>query len=198
MTLTWALAFLLQNPNALSKAREELDNNVGLLREVEESDIRNLPYLQAIVKETLRIHPAGPLAAPHHALEDCRINGYHIPAGSTIMFNLWKIHHDPRVWPEPEKFQPERFLDSAYGQMDVRGNHFELIPFGSGRRICPGINFALQVLHLTLARILHGFEIEIEKGTSVDMSVSKGVMMRKKGPLEILMAPRFPSGFYSH
>ncbi|KAF3435940.1 hypothetical protein FNV43_RR23032 [Rhamnella rubrinervis] len=135
--------------HALKRAQEELDLVVGKERWVEDTDIKNLVYLQAIVKETLRLYPPGPLAAPHEAMEDSNVCGYNVQKGTRLFVNVWKLHRDPNFWPDPEVLLPERFLTSQTG-IDASGLHFEFIPFGSGRRACPGINFAFQVIHLTL------------------------------------------------
>ncbi|KAK3231503.1 hypothetical protein Dsin_003384 [Dipteronia sinensis] len=183
-TLTWAVSLLLNNPHMLKKAQEELDQLVGMERQVNESDIKNLVYLQAIIKETLRLYPAGPLLGPREAMEDCTVNGYRVAAGTRLIVNVWKIQRDPRVWTNPSAFQPERFLTS-HPHVDVRGQQFELIPFGSGRRSCPGASFALQVLHLTLARLLHGFDISTPLiDQPVDMTESPGLTIPKATPLE--------------
>ncbi|XP_071728218.1 cytochrome P450 CYP82D47-like [Rutidosis leptorrhynchoides] len=150
ITLTWALSLLLNNPKALKIAQDEIDEHVGRERPVEESDMKNLVYLDAIIKETLRLYPAGPLAVPHESIEDCVVSGYHIPKGTRLLLNLWKIHRDPNIWSDPYEFRPERFMTNQK-DIDVKGNHFELIPFGSGRRMCPGMLLALQTLRLTLA-----------------------------------------------
>ncbi|KAF2305851.1 hypothetical protein GH714_008449 [Hevea brasiliensis] len=145
VTLTWALSLLLNNRIVLKKAQDELDIQVGKHQRVEESDVKNLVYLQAIVKETLRLYPATPLSVQREAMEDCMIAGFHIPAGTRLFVNLWK------------------------------GQDFEYLPFGSGRRMCPGVSFALQVLILTLARLLHGFELRTVSDSPVDMSESPGL-----------------------
>lgn len=197
-TLTWAISLLLNNPNMLKKAQEELDQQIGMDRQVDDSDIKNLVYLQAIIKETLRLYPAGPLLGPREAMEDCTVAGYHIPAGTRLIVNVWKIQRDPRVWKNPSAFQPERFLTS-HTDVDFRGQQFELIPFGSGRRSCPGASSALQVLHLTLARLLHSFELATPLDQPVDMSESPGLTIPKATPLKVLLSPRLlpanPYGF---
>ncbi|XVF73659.1 hypothetical protein PTKIN_Ptkin13bG0000400 [Pterospermum kingtungense] len=195
VTLTWALSLLLNNRNALKKAQEELDIHVGKDKLVEESDIQKLVYLQAIIKETLRLYPAGPLAVPHEAMEDCVVSGYYIPAVTRLLTNLYKIHRDPRVWPQPCEFQPERFL-TTYKDFDVRGQNFELIPFGSGRRRCPGVSFALQVLELTLASLLQGFELGTLSDEPVDMSEAIGMTNLKATPLQVFVTPRLPAFCY--
>ncbi|KAL0351937.1 UNVERIFIED_CONTAM: cytochrome [Sesamum calycinum] len=159
VTLTWALCLLLNNQDTLRRAQEELDKHIGKERLVKESDIENLPYIQAIIKETLRIQPSAPLLPPRESVNDCTVAGYYIPAGTRLMVNIWKLHRDPQVWDDPLEFRPERFL-AKHKEVDVQGKNFELLPFGGGRRICPGISFGLRFMELTLASFLHGFEIE--------------------------------------
>ncbi|XP_068655741.1 xanthotoxin 5-hydroxylase CYP82C4-like [Aristolochia californica] len=195
ITLTWALSLLLNNRHALKKVQEELVTFVGKDRNVIEEDIPNLPYLQAIIKETMRLYPPAPLAVPHEAIEDCSIGGFRVPAGTRVLMNLWKIQRDPRLWTEPNKFLPERFLTSN-SDIDLRGQHFELIPFGSGRRVCPGMSFALKVVHLTLARLLHSFDVGTPFGELVDMTETPGLSIPKATPLEVLLSPRLPSNLY--
>ncbi|XVF63954.1 hypothetical protein PTKIN_Ptkin09bG0128200 [Pterospermum kingtungense] len=195
-TLTWAISLLLNNRDMLKKAQEELDLHVGRERAVDESDIKHLVYLQAIIKETLRLYPAGPLLGPREAIEDCTVAGYHVPAGTRLVVNVWKIQRDPRVWPNPSAFLPERFLKS-HANIDLRGQQFELIPFGSGRRSCPGASFALQLLHLTLARFLHAFELATPSDQPVDMTESPGLTIPKATPLEVLLNPRLLANVYA-
>ncbi|KAK9145506.1 hypothetical protein Sjap_005409 [Stephania japonica] len=134
-TMVWVLALLLNNPEMLAKAQDELDTKVGKDRLVEESDIPNLNYLQALLKETLRMYPVGPLLVPHEAMEDCHVVGYFVPRGTGLFINAWTIQRDPNVWAEPDRFNPERFL-TTHVDMDVKGQNHELLPFGSGRRSC--------------------------------------------------------------
>nr|WNT44089.1 CYP82C157 [Corydalis yanhusuo] len=193
VTLTWALSLLLNHRHVIKKAQAELDTHVGKDRQVDESDIKNLIYLQAIVKETLRLYPAAPLAVPHQAMEDCTIGGFGVPAGTCVFINIWKIQRDPNVWTDPTEFKPERFLTSTYGEIDFTGQHFELIPFGAGRRKCPGISLAAHVLHLTLARLIHEFELRTPLDAPVDMSEGLGITLPKATPLEVLLTPRLSS-----
>nr|CAN63328.1 hypothetical protein VITISV_012723 [Vitis vinifera] len=197
ITLTWALSLLLNNRHALKKAQAELEIHVGKHRQVDGSDIKNLVYLQAIVKETLRLYPPGPLSVPHEAMEDCTVAGFHIQAGTRLLVNLWKLHRDPRVWLDPLEFQPERFLTNHAG-LDVRGKNYELLPFGSGRRVCPGISFALELTHLALARLLHGFELGVVADSPVDMTEGPGLSAPKATPLEVTIVPRLPFELYSY
>ncbi|KAF2324462.1 hypothetical protein GH714_014467 [Hevea brasiliensis] len=195
VTLTWALSLLINHPDVLKKAQHELDINVGKERPVHEYDMNNLVYLKAIIKETLRLYPAGPLSVPHESMEDCTVAGYHIPAGTRLLVNLTKIHRDPRVWSNPSEFQPERFL-TIHKDYDVRGQNFEFIPFSNGRRMCPGVSFALQVLQLTLATLLQGFDIENPTSEPLDMSESIGLTNLRATPLECFLNPRLQSHLY--
>lgn len=195
ITLTWILSNLLNNRRTLELAVEELDHKVGKERCVENSDIENLVYIHAIVKETLRLYPPGPLAVPHEATEDCRIAGYHIPKGTRVFANLWKLHRDPKIWTNPDEFMPERFL-TDHAKLDVSGQNFEYIPFGSGRRACPGLNFAIQAIHLTLARLLQGFSLTTPLNEPVDMSEGLGITLPKATPLEIKITPRLRPELY--
>lgn len=195
VVLTWAVSFLLNNRHVLKRAQDELDIHVGKHRQVQESDINNLVYLQAIIKETLRIKPPVPLSAPREAMEDCTIAGFHIPAGTRLFPNIWKLQRDPSIWQKPLEFLPERFLND-HANVDVRGKNYEFLPFGSGRRICPGITFALKFLPLALGRLLHGFELGTVSDVAVDMSESPGLTAPKATPLEVTLTPRLPAMLY--
>ena len=193
-TMTWILAILLNNKHALKRAQEEIDLHVGRDRKVEESDIKNLIYLQAIARETLRLYPQGPLLLPHEAREDCYIQGYYVPKGTRVFANVWKLHRDPSIWSEPEKFSPERFIPGN-GELD-EGHHFEYLPFGLGRRACPGSTFATQVSLMTLARLLQGFDLDVPMDEPVDMREGLGLTLPKLTPLQILVTPRVPCELY--
>ncbi|KAI3451539.1 hypothetical protein Pfo_008204 [Paulownia fortunei] len=182
--LVWALSLLLNNRRVLKKAQEELDKHIGRDRQVNESDISNLVYLQAIVKETLRLYPAGPLGGTREFSKDSNVGGYHVPKGTWLVVNLWKLHRDPH-----------RFL-STHKNVDVRGHNFELIPFGAGRRICPGTNFGLNVLHLVLANLLQAFNLSTVSDDMVDMTESAGLTNNKATPLDVLIAPRLSPCLY--
>ncbi|EOY14636.1 Cytochrome P450, putative [Theobroma cacao] len=195
-TMTWALSLLLNNRNRLKKVQQELDTQVGMDRLlVTESDTKNLVYLQSVVKETLRLYPAAPLSVIHEAIEDCTVNDYHVSAGTWLILNLHKIHRDPGVWSDPCEFRPERFL-TTHKDVDVRGQNFELIPFGSGRRMCPGVSFALQILHLTLANVLHWFDFATPLDEPVAMREGAGLTSPRATPLEVHITPRLPASLY--
>ncbi|QCD91285.1 cytochrome P450 CYP82D47-like isoform X2 [Vigna unguiculata] len=196
VALTWALSLLLNNETELKKAQEELDTHVGKNRKVEESDIKKLVYIQAIVKETMRLYPPSPILTLRAAMEECTFScGYHVPAGTHLIVNTWKIQRDGRVWHDPLDFKPERFLTS-HKDVDVRGQNYELFPFGSGRRACPGVSLALRVVHLTLATLLHSFNVASPSNQAVDMTESIGLTNLKATPLEVLLTPRLDSKLY--
>ncbi|EEF31307.1 dimethylnonatriene synthase [Ricinus communis] len=195
VTLTWALSLLLNNPGVLKAAQEELDIHVGREKWVQESDIENLKYLQAIVKETLRLYPPGPLTGIREASEDCNLGGYFVPKGTRLIINIWQLQRDPRVWKDPGEFQPERFL-TTHSDVDFRGQNFEFIPFSSGRRSCPAITFGLQVVHLTLARVLQGFDLTTIGGLPVDMTEGLGIALPKVNPVEVIIKPRLGLELY--
>ncbi|KAK9716528.1 hypothetical protein RND81_06G239400 [Saponaria officinalis] len=197
VTLTWALTLLMNNPEALKKAKEELTLVVGNERQVTKEDIPKLEYLQAIVKETFRLYPAGPLMAPREFIDDCTINDYNVVKGTRLIVNLHKIFRDPMYWESPTEFRPERFLGSDSRDIDFTGRHFEFFPFGAGRRICPGSSFALQVVHLTLANVLHGFKFFRPNDAPIDMSESFGLTNMKKEPLNLLISPALSSNVYA-
>lgn len=191
--LTWALSLVVNNRNVLKKVQEEIDMEIGKERKVEESDIPNLHYLQAIIKETLRLYPASPLGGFREFTEDCTVGDYHVPKGTRLILNLWKLQRDPNVWENPLEFKPERFLNK---DVDVKGAHFELIPFGAGRRICPGMGFGLQMLHLVLANLLHAFDFSTPFGEPTDMTESTGLTNCKATPLHLLISPRLSPHLY--
>ena len=159
----------------MNKVQIELANVVGMKRMVEESDLEKLDYLDMVVKETLRLHPVAPLLIPHQSTEDCTVDGFHIPKKSRIMINVCAIGRDESAWTEAEKFLPERFVGSS---IDLRGNHFELLPFGSGRRRCPGMQLGLTVVKLVLAQLVHCFDWELPDNMSpndLDMTEDFGI-----------------------
>ncbi|PRQ18078.1 putative cytochrome P450 [Rosa chinensis] len=153
-TIEFAMAEIMNKPGVLEKAQQELEAVVGKHRIVEESHIHKLPYLTAVMKETLRLHPVVPLLFPHCPGETCTVGGYTIPKGSRIFINVWAIHRDPSSWENPLEFDPTRFLDSKW---DYSGSDFQYFPFGSGRRICIGIPIAERMVMHLLATLLRAF-----------------------------------------
>ncbi|TXG58360.1 hypothetical protein EZV62_016189 [Acer yangbiense] len=182
-TIEWAMTELLCNPESLNKAKAELTEVVGPNKRVEETDIENLPYLRAVVKETMRLHPPIPLLVPRRAIEDTNFQGYHIPKNTQVLINVWAIGRDPDVWDEPWSFKPERFLGS---KIDYKGHNYEFIPFGAGRRMCAGVPLAQRMLHLILGSLLHHFDWQLGANVckeKMDMKDRLGITMRKAEPL---------------
>ncbi|GJV67963.1 cytochrome P450 93A3-like protein [Tanacetum coccineum] len=172
-TVEWAMASLINHPNVMTKATQEIDQVVGKNRLLQESDIQKLPYLQSIVKETLRLYPSASLI-PRQSTKDCVVGGYHIPAKTNIFVNLWAVGRDPKYWEDPLEFIPERFQSS---ELDVKGQHFHLLPFGSGRRMCPGMSLALQVIQTTLGATIQCFEWKARKdGKLANVDMEEGLV----------------------
>ncbi|MED6170198.1 hypothetical protein PIB30_028583 [Stylosanthes scabra] len=185
-TTIWAMTALIKNPRVLKKVQEEVRNFGGQKDFLEEEDIKKCSYLKAVLKETLRLYPPGPLLVPKETNEKCSINGYEIPSKTIVYVNVWAIHRDHESWKDPYEFYPERFLDS---DVDFLGQDFELIPFGAGRRICPGMHMALASLDLILANLLHSFDWELPEGIKkedIDTQVLPGITLLKKNPLYLI------------
>ncbi|KAF3677704.1 Cytochrome [Capsicum annuum] len=183
--IDWIFSEIIRHPKVMKKLQNELEQVVGLNRMVEESDLEKLEYLDMVIKEGFRLHPVAPLLIPHESIEDCTIDGFDIPKGSRILVNTWAIGRDPEVWPEPEKFVPERFVGS---NIDLRGHDFQLLPFGSGKRSCPGIQLGLITVRLVLAQMVHCFDWELPNGMTpndLDMTEIFGLTM---GRAQHLMA----------
>ncbi|KAI5399557.1 cytochrome P450 76T24 [Lathyrus oleraceus] len=167
-----AMSELVRNPEIMSKAKKELEEIIGLGNPVEESDIDRLPYLQAVVKESLRLHPPAPLLLPRKARVDVEISGYIIPKGAQVLINEWAIGRTD-IWEDAHLFSPERFIGS---EIDVKGRHFKLTPFGSGRRICPGSPLAVRMLHLMLGSLINSFDWKLENNMEFkDMDLDKSL-----------------------
>ena len=184
--MEWAMAELLQNPDKMKKAREELQQVLPKDKEApKESDISKFPYLQAIVKETFRLHPVAPILL-HKSKANVDICGYRVPKDAGVFVNVWAIGRDSNIWTNPGMFLPERFIDSEIG---FRGNYFGLIPFGAGRRICPGLPLANRAVHTMLASLLYHFDWKLADGKKpedIDMSESYGITLRLEQPLRVI------------
>jgi cytochrome P450 len=195
-TIEWAMTELLINRDCMSKVKIELNSVVGE-KDVEESDIDKLPYLQGVVKETLRLHPPIPLLVPRKAIQDTKFMGYFIPKDTQVFVNTWAIGRDPDAWDEPLDFKPERFCDcnnKSY-ETDYKGQHYEFIPFGAGRRMCAGVPLAHRILHLVLGSLIHRFDWELDSNVTpltMDMRDNLGITMRKFEPL--LAVPKLVGG----
>ena len=185
-TIGWAMSELIRHPDVMKKMQDELQEVVGLHRMVQESDLVNLEYLEMVVKEIMRLYPAGPLSIPRESLEDCTVDGFHIPKKSRVIVNVWAIGRDPSVWNDPHKFFPERFIGS---QIDLKGNDFELIPFGGGRRGCPGMQLGLTMVRLLLAQLVHCFDWELPNGmlpSELDMTEEFGLTCPRAEDLMVI------------
>ena len=183
LTTEWAMAELLRKPKTLQKARDEVLQVIGTNGEIKESDIDRFPYIQAVVKETLRLHPPAPLLLPYIAGNDVEVSGYTIYKGNQVLVNAWSIGRNPKPWIDPLSFEPERFVGS---NLDFKGRDFEYIPFGAGRRICPGLPLAQRMVILMLGSILHSFNWKLPEGITpenLDMSEQFGITLKKANSL---------------
>lgn len=184
----WVMAELVLNYEVQHKLHHELDIVVGN-KNITDADVAKLPYLQAIVKETLRVHPPGPLLSwARLSTSDVQLsNGMVVPANTTAMVNMWAITHDPKVWEEPLVFKPERFLDA---DVDVRGGDLRLAPFGAGRRVCPGKNLGLVTVTLWVAKLLQHFEWVQDMANPVDLTEVLKLSCEMKSPLSVVAVSR--------
>ncbi|CAI0408614.1 unnamed protein product [Linum tenue] len=183
----WAMTEMIKNPEVLRKAQSEVRGMFGEKGRVDEAKIEELPYLKMVIKETLRLHTPAPLVLPRECREECQIGGYDIPLKTTVVVNVWAIARDPRYWgEEAEKFWPERFLES---NVTFRGGDFEFLPFGAGRRMCPGMTFGLAAVELPLANLLYHFDWKLPDGVepeNLDMDEIFGITIRRKNHLKLI------------
>ncbi|XP_010455670.1 PREDICTED: flavonoid 3'-monooxygenase-like [Camelina sativa] len=187
-TIEFAMAELIRSPELMKRAQQELEEVVGKDNIVEESHIARLPYVVAIMKETLRLYPTIPLLVPHRPTETAVVGGYTVPKNTKIFINAWSIQRDPNVWENPTEFRPERFLDDK--SCDFNGTDYRFLPFGSGRRICAGIALAERMVLYTLATLVHSFEWKIPEGHVLDLEEKFGIVLKLKTPLVALPVPR--------
>ncbi|CAA7050735.1 unnamed protein product [Microthlaspi erraticum] len=182
-TVEWAMSELLRNPKTMAKAQAEIHRVIGQKGVVEESDITELPYLQALVKETFRLHPPAPLLVPRKAEADVDVLGYLVPKDTQVLVNVWAIGRDPNVWENPTRFEPERFMGK---NIDVKGRDYELTPFGAGRRICPGLPLAVKTVPLMIASLLYSFDWKLANDVvseELDLDETFGLTLHKTKPL---------------
>ena len=195
-TIVWALSELLRHPRVMKNLQDELANVVGMNKLVEESDLEKLSYLDIMIKETLRLHPSGALV-PRESTQDATINGFYIGKKSTIIINLWAIGRDPKAWSNnAEEFYPERF---TINNLDFRGYNLQFIPFGSGRRGCPGIYLGLNIVKLVVAQLAHCFSWELAGNMTpddLDMTEQFGLSMPRAKHL--LAVPTYRLLFEAH
>ncbi|KAI3741243.1 hypothetical protein L1987_58914 [Smallanthus sonchifolius] len=180
------MAELIHNPDKLETAHSEviklMENKKNM---IQESDISQLPYLQAVIKETLRLHPSVPFLL-HQAIRDVEIQAFMVPKNAEILCNVWAMGRDPKVWSRPETFMPERFLEV---DIDYKGQDFEFIPFGAGRRMCPGLNIAYKMLHIMLGSLIQKFDWKLEgnmRAQDIDMGEKFGLTLQRNVPLKAI------------
>ncbi|KAJ8428828.1 hypothetical protein Cgig2_005893 [Carnegiea gigantea] len=185
-TLEWAMSELLRNPKIMERAQAEVRDVFKEKGIIGESSLNELKYLRMVIKETLRLRPAVPLLVPRESIEHCQIHGYDVPPRTRLMVNAWAIATDPKYWEEPEVFKPERFEGSS---IDYKGTNFEFIPFGSGRRMCPGIALGVANMELPLAMMLHHFDWKLPTGmkpNDLDMDELFGLTVSRKNALRVI------------
>ncbi|KAJ8759722.1 hypothetical protein K2173_009823 [Erythroxylum novogranatense] len=196
ISVEWAMTEIIKNPRVQQKIQEELDRVVGSERLMAETDFSSLRYLQCVVKESLRLHPPTPLMLPHLASTNVKIGGYDVPKGSVVNVNVWAIARDPAVWKDPLEFRPERFLEE---DVDVKGHDFRLLPFGAGRRVCPGTQLGLNLITSMIGHLLHHFTWSPPDGVKpeeIDMTENPGIVTYMRTPLQAVATPRLPSHLY--
>jgi cytochrome P450 len=186
-TLEWTISELMRHPTVMKKVQEEVRRVVGNKSKVEENDINEMHYLKCVVKESLRLHPATPLMAPRETISSVNLNGYDIPEKTMVFVNSWAIQRDPKNWENPEEFMPERFENNI---VNFIGQDFQFIPFGFGRRGCPGMHFGVTTVEYVLASLLYWFNWKLPTETNlgkqdIDMNEVFGLVTTKKEPLHL-------------
>ncbi|KAF6140522.1 hypothetical protein GIB67_035549 [Kingdonia uniflora] len=182
-SLEWAFAEIFNKPNVMKKAQEEVRRVVGMKSKVHEEDIHQMEYLKCVLKEALRLHPAGPTLVPRINFQVAHVNGYDIPANTTVLVNVWAIQRDPKIWDNAEEFIPERFTDKS----EIKSPDHTFIPFGTGKRSCPGISFGIAILELFLANLLFHFDWKLPGDLKeLDMTEWQGFALKMKAPLELI------------
>ncbi|XP_071938434.1 norfluorocurarine oxidase isoform X4 [Coffea arabica] len=187
--MDWGMSELLKNPKVLHKLQAEVRDVTQGKPEITRADMEKMQYLKAVIKETMRLHTPVPLLGPKESNQDVKVMGYDVPKNTQVLVNAWAIARDPLLWENPEEFRPERFLSSG---VDFHGLNFELIPFGAGRRVCPGINFAMSVTELALAKLVNTFNFTSPDGINpneLDMTESFGITVHRKFPLHAIATP---------
>ncbi|KAK9108293.1 hypothetical protein Syun_024304 [Stephania yunnanensis] len=189
----WAMSELIRNPKIMKKAQQEVRRVVrgkGKSR-IDEEDIQEMDYMKFVIKESMRLHPPGPTLMPRESSESVSIKGYLLSPKTRVIINAWAIQRDPDIWSCPEEFIPERFMGTKF---DFKGLHFEYLPFGAGRRMCPGISFGLAVVELNLANLLYWFDWQMPGGADekgLDMTETFGILGAREFPLQLVAVPHF-------
>ncbi|TKV90171.1 hypothetical protein SEVIR_9G011000v4 [Setaria viridis] len=190
--MEWGMSELMRNPEVMKKLQGQIREAFHGKSVVTEADLQasNLRYLKLVVKEALRLHPPAPLLVPRESIEPCELDGYTIPAKSRVVINAFAIGRDPKYWDDAEEFKPERFED---GGVDFMGGSFEFLPFGAGRRMCPGFNYGLASMELALVGMLYHFDWSLPEGVAeVDMEEAPGLGVRRRSPLMLCATPFVP------
>ena len=192
--MEWGMSELMRNPAVMKKLQGQIREAFRGKAVVTEADLQqqagNLRYLKLVIKEALRLHPPAPLLVPRESIEACELDGYTIPAKSRVIINAFAIGRDPRYWDDAEKFKPERFEE---GTVDFTGSSYEFLPFGSGRRMCPGFNYGLASMELALVAMLYHFDWSLPEGVEeVDMEEAPGLGVRRRSPLMLCATPFVP------
>lgn len=188
-TIIWAFLELMKNPRVMEKAQLEVRERLNGEKAFNDTDLEELNYLQFVIKETLRLHPPAPLLVPRECREETKIDGYTIPVKTKVLVNAWAIGRDPEYWHNSESFIPERFENSS---VDFKGNHFEFIPFGAGRRMCPGMLFGLVNVAHPLSQLLYHFDWKVANGVNpndLDTIETEGLTARRKNDLYLIATP---------
>ncbi|XP_020268730.1 cytochrome P450 71A1-like isoform X2 [Asparagus officinalis] len=186
ITLEWSMAELVRNPKVMKKLQDEVRGKARGKDMIRDEDLSKMSYLKSVIKEVMRLHPPVPLLLPRVLTESSELSGYKIPKNTRIIINAWALARDPKCWEEPDEFRPERFMDSL---IDFKGNDFQFIPFGAGRRICPGMNFAMHNIELALANLVNRFEWSMPEHLSredLDMNETPGLTSRKEKRLDLV------------
>ncbi|KAA3475746.1 cytochrome P450 71A1-like [Gossypium australe] len=184
-TVEWTMAELLKHPTAMKKLQEEVRNVVGNKPKVEMEDINKMSCLKCVFKETLRLHPVAPLLLPRHTSATVKVGGYNIPSNTTVLINAWAIQREPKRWEKPEEFIPERFENNP---INFSGEDFQFIPFGVGRRSCPGLQFGVASVEYMIANLVYCFDWKLADGDTadnLDMTEPYGIAVYRKSPLHV-------------
>ncbi|RZC85882.1 hypothetical protein C5167_026541 [Papaver somniferum] len=185
-TVEWVMTEVVRNPEVMRKTKDEIAQVVGYNRKIEESDIGSLPYLGAVIKEAMRLNPVAPLLIPRTTVKDTEFMGYIIPKGTAVLVNTWGIGRDSASWDNPFSFNPDRFLGN---NTDYRGRHSRFLPFGAGRRMCPGLPMVHQILPMLVGSLLQSFDWTLENGVapeSINMNGKIEMSLKKSTPLRII------------
>ncbi|XP_031737570.1 cytochrome P450 71A1-like [Cucumis sativus] len=188
VSLEWSMAELMRNPTAMKKVQEEVRTIVGKKTKIETKDIQKMEYMKCVIKETLRLHPPGPLLLPRETTGSFNLEGYQIPPKTRVWINVWTMQRDPEIWESPNQFVPERFMEEKKA-VDFKGHDFEFIPFGSGRRMCVGMSFGIASFEYVLANLLHWFDWKLPDGKLLDMTEQHGLAISKKLSLHLIPIP---------